>query len=467
MPGSFNEDQPLYTQIANLLREQIRLYMIKPGTKLSQRKLASFYNVSKKTISDAFEILAAEGALITKPKSGTIVTDSIWMSINSDRQPTFSYVDKGQHKHSTDEMYSFYSILTREPVHLTGPKIAWELKYHEPIQKALVHVAARLDNPVNELFHVDITGLPALKESVAGIMQKRGVDVHPGEIMITGGMIESLTIIFLSFLSGGMRLVNETPSILNSMTMVQSLGAELVRIPMDDEGVSMPALIDAVRHKASNSVVCINPLNQYPSGINTSPERRNEIIAACKEFGVPLIENDAMRDFWLEKPHPKPLKAFYNDIIYVGSTLGAQLGMKISWIAAPPYVIKRLSDVKTQVDIVTNTLVQMVFDEMFRTGLYEEYLERSRPLYGKRMELTESLMDRYLPMAKWNRNKSFYLWMELKGIDTLKLFNHMKGFVILPGYFFDYADRSHFHLNPFADSVENLELCLRSIAENL
>lgn len=64
---------PLYIQLARIIRNKILSKKIENGSKLSQRKIAEKYNVSKKTVSDAFDILVSEGLLIAKEKSGSIV----------------------------------------------------------------------------------------------------------------------------------------------------------------------------------------------------------------------------------------------------------------------------------------------------------------------------------------------------------------------------------------------------------
>lgn len=65
---------PLYQQLYSFIRKEIETGRLRPGEKLtSKRKLAAHLKISQNTVATAYEQLAAEGYIISKPKSGYYV----------------------------------------------------------------------------------------------------------------------------------------------------------------------------------------------------------------------------------------------------------------------------------------------------------------------------------------------------------------------------------------------------------
>ncbi|MDE1376705.1 winged helix-turn-helix domain-containing protein, partial [Bacillus licheniformis] len=63
--------EPLYQQLYAFFKRSIHSGYIKPGTKLpSKRMLAKHLNISLTTVEHAYEQLAAEGYLLSKPRKG-------------------------------------------------------------------------------------------------------------------------------------------------------------------------------------------------------------------------------------------------------------------------------------------------------------------------------------------------------------------------------------------------------------
>jgi GntR family transcriptional regulator len=71
-----DSDQPVYLQLANIMRQQILAGIFQPGEQLpSEAKLIETYNVSPMTIRRAINLLAAQGIIFTVPGRGTFVKE--------------------------------------------------------------------------------------------------------------------------------------------------------------------------------------------------------------------------------------------------------------------------------------------------------------------------------------------------------------------------------------------------------
>jgi GntR family transcriptional regulator of abcA and norABC len=294
-----------YVRIADKLRERIRAGELHIGAKLSQRAVATEYHVSKKTVSDAFEILESEGLILSKPRSGTIVSNNAWMLLAQGSALDWrEFIESGMQIPSKADIYQIYTDLSSgRNIHLSGPRIDHEFGYHEAINAAMPYVAERLKK-TNDLNHIDIRGLYSLRQTIAARLALIGVNTRPEEIMITTGMTESLAIISWAFLRAGITFIHDKPSVLNSMKMLEASGANIIRVPVDEEGPELQMLIKSA-HKAAHPILYINPVNHYPTGVTISKTRRDQIMTACAKMGVPIIENDMHREFRLGKNPPQ------------------------------------------------------------------------------------------------------------------------------------------------------------------
>jgi GntR family transcriptional regulator of abcA and norABC len=461
--------KPLYIRIAEDIRELIISGDIKPDSKLSQRTIADKYGVSKKTAYDALIILEAEGLVFSKPRSGTVVSNNAWLLLADGCSPDWrNYLERGRQLPSKEKIFSFMNDLSSSRrIHISGPRVGKDFGYDSVISKVLPRVMKRLET-TNDLNHINIKGLHSLRETLSKRLERHGIHASPDEIMITTGMSESLAIVSLAFLCGGMTFIHDTPSILNSMQLIRSSGANITQISLDNYGMKAEAIGKALRNNP-RSILYVNPVNQYPTGISFSKARRDKIMSMCTHSKTPILENDMLREFWLDKMHPMPMKAFDKGglVIYIGCTLGVNIGFKLSWIVAPKNILSRLSDVKTQYDINTNTLLQITADELFISGYYDEFLEKSRPLFLSTLERAYEIIEKYLKglIEPLHKSYGYYIWVNfIESIDIVEVYNNCEDIMFLPGYFFDNTDKHGLHLAPFADSIENFEEAIKTIA---
>lgn len=69
-------DRPVHRQIADLLRDQIRAGVLRPGDRLpAEMRLAQEYGVNRDTVRSAFAILRSEGLVVTRAPRGSVVRE--------------------------------------------------------------------------------------------------------------------------------------------------------------------------------------------------------------------------------------------------------------------------------------------------------------------------------------------------------------------------------------------------------
>ena len=142
---------PLYIQLARIIRNNILSKKYENGKKLSQRKIAEKYNVSKKTVSDAFDILVSEGLLISKEKSGNIVNyDNTLHHFNDFSNTWFSILGKAYFVSNHNDIYNEILLMNSEPSkRLSGIAIHTDFGYSAMISKVTKNMNNKIfDNTI-------------------------------------------------------------------------------------------------------------------------------------------------------------------------------------------------------------------------------------------------------------------------------------------------------------------------------
>lgn len=461
-----NSKTPIYLQIYNRLKKLITDKTLKVGEKLSQRQTAKIFKVSKMPVAEAFSMLEAEGFITTKPQAGTVVSNNVWAALHSDR-PSFwqTYISSGRQKDMPSGLLNIFKKLENSN-RILADSIAPAFKPETPIIKAMESASERLA-ATNDIGEFNCSGITSLKNTLVSHLKKYGIKTTVNNIIVTPGIGESLMTIALGLIGSGMNFIYETPSFVNTIMLFQSTGANMEEIPMEEEGVNIEKLT-AKLGRIKNSIFYTQPVNHNPTGIHISKNKRNAILAACNKLEVPIIENDMFRDFVFDKEYPRPMKAFDRNeqVIYVGSLWSGFMGFKTSWIVAPEFIIEKLKYVRVSFELVSNTLVEIITDEMLSKGYYYEYMEKLKPVITAQYYEIQRLMDRYLSdIATWRRNSpAYFIYIKFnKNIDVVKLHQIAEDNLFFQGNMFELHDRCHARLNTIGVQPDQLEEWIKKI----
>ncbi len=138
---------------------------------------------------------------------------------------------------------------------------------------------------------------------------------------------------------------------------------------MDEEGIDLEKLKESI-HKNKLKAVLINPNFQNPTGKVMSQKRREKLVELCRQYRLPIIEDDVFTDLsFLKQDEVLPIRTIDPDnVLYVGS-LSRILGKttKIGWLIGPETFILQLAKAQEMMEFPMNILTQItaanVFDE--------------------------------------------------------------------------------------------------------
>src|SRR4051795_429342 len=129
-------------------------------------------------------------------------------------------------------------------------------------------------------------GYGPLREWIAA---RHGVDVS--RVFITNGSLQGF--VFLAQrLAAGRRVLVERPTYDRPLKILRELGAEVVALPMDDEGLDPAALEAALREGDPPAFLYTIPTFQNPSGRTLSVDRRRRVVELAAEHDLLVLEDD-------------------------------------------------------------------------------------------------------------------------------------------------------------------------------
>src|SRR4030095_12121820 len=87
------------------------------------------------------------------------------------------------------------------------------------------------------LQYTDIAGLPELVEQLATFSAARGAPEEPGNILVTTGARQGLTLAARAVLRPGDIAACESPSFMGVLESLRDVGARVLPVPVDDRGL--------------------------------------------------------------------------------------------------------------------------------------------------------------------------------------------------------------------------------------
>lgn len=438
----------------------------------SQRDLALQYGVNRSTIVEVIEILKCDGLLETRGRQGTVVLKSGWSLVASEKNHHWGEaIDSGFYQANQPTIQAI-NRLEFDPryIRLGTGELSPSLYPKDEMAEILAAVGSKIQNMGYEC----AKGSLDLRQAVSDYLKGIGIEASCESILIVSGSLQALQLISIGLMSTESRLLTESPSYVKSLNTFQSVGIGLEGVALDQEGISLDHLLKAlVDSKSQENVLYTIPTFHNPTGRLMSEDRREALLGFCKTYSLPVIEDDAYRELWLDTPPPSPLKARDDsgNVLYLGTvSKSLAAGLRIGWVVGPEPVISRLGDIKMQLDYGASSISQAIVAECLKTGFYSRNLDALRKqLRHRRQEALGLLEMHFKGIATWEEPiGGFYIWLKLKTrISSKILFKKALERMILinPGDIYDYEKNDHLRISYAYASEEELNRALPTLAE--
>lgn len=253
-------------------------------------------------------------------------------------------------------------------------------------------------NPINALQYSVTEGYTPLRNRLKERMKKAACfDENSDELIITSGAQQANELACKVLLNEGDTLFCEAPSFIGSLNAFKSYNVNLVGIPMEEDGMKLDALEEALKTANKPKLIYIIPNFQNPTGLCTSLEKRKAIYELAKKYGVMILEDNPYGDIRFAGENIPSIKTMDKDgIVIYSRTFSKTLapGLRVGYVSAPKPVIQKMVVCKQVSDVHTNIMAQMICDEYLKNYDMDAHLEEIRAVYRHKCGLMLDEIDK-------------------------------------------------------------------------
>ncbi|HKP74549.1 MAG TPA: PLP-dependent aminotransferase family protein, partial [Longimicrobiaceae bacterium] len=352
------------------------------------------------------------------------------------------------------------------------PLAAWTRALRPSVIQAMMGHMARprvisfaLGLPASELFPVDAYLAAAervlradrgalqyrapyapLKEQIAALMRRRGVECRPEQVFLTTGAQQALALLARLFLEPGGAVICDRRVYMGFQQVVESYRPRILPVDSDLETGMDVDQVQAHLERGPRPafIYCISD-GHNPLGVSVSPEKRPRLAELARAHGVPLIEDDAYGLLHYGDPLPALRALDERWVIYVGSFSKVMApGFRVGWAVVPDELVEMLGCAKDGLDVDTSTFAQRLVSEYLEAGTFETHLAAIREAYTARRDAMLLALAREFPAGtRWSVPRhGALLWAELpRGLDAGALLPRAlerEGVAFVPGNAFTF-----------------------------
>lgn len=409
-----SDPQPLHRQIYEQLRETILAGRLAPGTRLpATRALARDLDVSRNTVSAAFDQLLAEGYLEGRVGAGTFVTSELpeeaftAQSVDSVRGESGGNIARqGEHvsKH----------VERRRGLSLRGAQLAGLRKRRQRRGLAFAVGVPDLENfpfdvwsrlmarawrrpPMDLMANTEPAGYQPLRRAVAEYVRTaRGVRCHDDQVIIVSGAQQAIGLAAHVLLDEGDRAILEDPGYPGARGALLAAGVEPIFAPVDAEGLDIAA---AEARAPEARFACVAPSHQYPLGVTMSFGRRLALLDWAQRCDGWIIEDDYDSEY---RYSGKPLACLQgmdrdNRVVYVGSFSKTMFpSLRLGYLVVPDDLIDGFRQARAALDDHPSTTAQPALTAFIEEGFFAAHLRRMRKTYASRQQALKAAAAQHL-----------------------------------------------------------------------
>ena len=365
--------QPAYLQLYNQIREDITNGICPFQSKLpSKRYLASETGTSVITVQHAYDLLADEGYIESRERSGYYVIYK-----ENELFPVASAADEFSSADGTaSEPVDAAELHEISDIPIRGPIVTPEQE-QLPFN-TLARKARKVLSEYGEslLVRSPNSGTVLLREAIAQYLARsRRMNVAPDQIVIGSGS-EYLYNLIVQILGRERTFALEDPSYEKIRLVYEASGVHCEMLPMDREGVRLGAL-----RRSDASVLHVTPFNSYPSGITATASRRAGYIKWASSKDRYIIEDDFDSEFSMSTKAENTLFSLepQRSVIYMNTfTRTISPAVRVGYMVLPSEQSAAMQEKISIYSCTVPVFTQHLLAELIRSGDFERHINRVR-----------------------------------------------------------------------------------------
>jgi GntR family transcriptional regulator/MocR family aminotransferase len=367
-------------EIYRQIRQGILDGRLRPGERLSPtRELAAALSVARSTVMIAYESLVAEGFATSHAGAGTFVSHQL--EARRPASKTRRSTVRAIRTRGVWDAISVPTIFDRAadfdfrsglPDASLFPHRAWRRVVARAVRSREM-AAGVYENPA---------GNCELRAAIARhIGISRSVSGSPDDVIVTNGTQQAIDIIARVLLEPGDVVAMEDPGYPPPKDLFRVLGARVIGVPVDSEGLVVEALPAGAR------AVYVTPSHQYPLGVAMSLSRRRALLAWAERNNAVVIEDDYDSEFRFGGRPLEPVQTLDTTgrVVYVGTFSKTLLPtLRLGFMIVPPSLREAAYKAKHVTDWHTATIAQSALARFIDEGAFARHIRKVSRTYSER-----------------------------------------------------------------------------------
>jgi GntR family transcriptional regulator/MocR family aminotransferase len=421
----------LQAQIRETIVSAVLAGRLAPGAQLpSSRKLAAYLNISRITVTLAYQELASQGYVEAASRSGYRVAG---------KPPTTAIAMQAAHAAAdaidwSAKLRSTFIVAKQMRKPLDWRAYPYPFLYGQ-MDPSLFDLTAWRDCARRALAREDfelMAGDFAAADDIQLVnyicsrtLPGRGIRANPDEILVTVGAQNALWIVIQLLLRQGAHAVCENPCHPDMSASLRLSGAGITFVDVDRDGLPPAALPEEV------DAVFVTPSHHSPTGATMPIERRAALLEAAASKDFIIVEDDYEFEMSFLAPPSPALKAFDRSgrVFYIGSFSKSLFpGLRLGYLVAPAAVIREARALRALMLRHPPGHLQRTAAYFLALGHYDAVLHRMREEYHRRHIIMDAaLRDAGLKIAGSAAFGGTSFWIEgPEGLDADLLMNALR-----------------------------------------
>lgn len=394
------------------IRQRIAGRTLTPGAQLpSIRAFAHTMQVSKSTIVEAYERLAAEGIIRSRPGSGFYVAAPLAPLSLAEIGPKLD--------REVDPLWISRQSLEAGD-HTLKPGCGWLPASWMPetaLRRALRTLARAEDATLTD--YGTPLGLPPLRQLLARRLSEHGIEASPEHIILMESGTQAIDLLCRFLLEPGDTVLVDDPCYFNFHALLRVHGAKVVGVPYTPAGPDIDLFAQALTEHRPRLHITNSALHN-PTGAILTPVVAHRVLKLADQSGLTIIEDDIFADF---EHTPAPRLASFdglNRVVHIGSfSKSLSASVRCGFIAAPREWIEGLTDLKIATSFGSGRLSSELVLTLLKDGSYRKHMETVRARLSRAMGKTIAHL-KAIGITPWTEQQAgMFLWCTLPdGIDA-------------------------------------------------
>jgi 2-aminoadipate transaminase len=258
-------------------------------------------------------------------------------------------------------------------------------------------------------------------------------------IVVTTGSQQALYLIADVLIDPGDIVIAANPSYFVYAGALTSLGAQVLAVPMDDDGMDVEAvdrLLSRLGREGKLSrvkLVYCTSYYQNPTGLTLSAERRPRLLEIVRRHSeaaghrILILEDAAYRELRYDGPSHRSIKSYdaENRFTVISHTFSKPFapGLKLGYSAMPEDLLHAVIQQKGNHDFGSANLTQHIALEALTNGSYHRHVQELQQAYRAKRDAMLAALRRHMPAAEglsWTETHGgLYVWVTLPAhLDT-------------------------------------------------